>query len=307
MDERLRAHTGPGVPTRPSPLSTGQRPKPSTPPRRVALFTTCMVDQFMPEVAESVARVLAALGVEIDVPEAQTCCGQPAFNSGFWGDARTVARRFLDVFSADGLIVTPSGSCAAMVRNFYPELFHGQPNEVERARSVGDRVWEFSEFVVDVLGRADLGGRLGETATYHKCCHLLREIGVDRQAAALLTGIGGLELRPLARAEVCCGFGGAFSVKMAPISTAMLSEKLDNVIATGAKTLVAGDTGCIMHMAGGLRRRGSDVEVVHLAQLLDRALQARLTPGLLRQAPPTDSGPSQAGASPMQGESRAGR
>ncbi len=257
---------------------TGQRPKPATPPKRVSLFTTCLVDQFMPEVAESVVRVLGRLGVEVEVPEAQTCCAQPAFNSGSWGDARPVARRFLDVFSGDGLIVTPSGSCAAMVRNFYPELFREQPAEVERARRAGDRVWEFSEFVVDVLGRADLGGRLDGAATYHKCCHLLRELGVDRQPAALLAGVKGLELRPLERADVCCGFGGTFSVKMAPISTAMLNEKLDYVQATGAKTLVAGDAGCIMHMAGGLRRRGSDVQVIHTAQLLDRALQARPTP-----------------------------
>jgi L-lactate dehydrogenase complex protein LldE len=257
---------------------TGQRPRPATLPKRVSLFTTCLVDQFMPGVAESVVRVLGRLGVEVDVPEAQTCCGQPAFNSGFWGDARPVARRFLDVFGGEGLIVTPSGSCAAMVRNFYPELFRDQPAEVERAQRAGGRVWEFSEFVVDVLGRADLGGRLDGAATYHKCCHLLRELGVDRQPAALLAGVKGLELRPLERADVCCGFGGTFSVKMAPISTAMLNEKLDNVQATGAKTLVAGDAGCIMHMAGGLRRRGSDVDVVHVAEFLDRALQARPTP-----------------------------
>ncbi|MSQ35064.1 MAG: (Fe-S)-binding protein [Dehalococcoidia bacterium] len=255
-----------------------QRPKPTALPKRVSLFVTCLVDQFMPETGESVVRVLERLGVEVDFPEGQTCCGQPAFNSGFWSDAKPVARRFLDVFEGENLIVTPSGSCAAMVRNFYPELFHDEPETLARVRQTADRVWEFSEFIVDVLGRADLGGALDEKATYHKCCHLLRELNVDRQPAALLAGVKGLALAPLERAEVCCGFGGTFSVKMSPVSTAMLNEKLDNVAATGAKTLIAGDAGCIMHMAGGLRRRRSDVQVVHMAQLLDRALARIPTP-----------------------------
>ena len=239
------------------------------------LFVTCLVDQFQPEVGESVVNVLERLGVEVVFPEGQTCCGQPAFNSGYRADARPVARRFLDVFEGEDLIVTPSGSCAAMVRNFYPELFHNEPRELERARRVGERVWEFSEFIVDVLGRTDLGAQMSGSATYHRCCHLMRELGVDRQPSALLSNVKGLELRPLERAEVCCGFGGTFSVKMPDISTAMLNEKLDNVVATGAKTLVAGDAGCIMHMAGGLRRRRSDVQVVHIAQLLDRATGER--------------------------------
>ncbi len=247
------------------------RPKPQTPPKSVSLFVTCLVDQFQPGVAESAVRVLERLGVEVNVPEGQTCCGQPAFNSGFRADAAPVARRFLDVFEGDDLIVTPSGSCAAMVRNFYPELFRDDPALLARSRQVGDRVWEFSEFIVDVLGRTDLGLKSESTATYHKCCHLLRELGVDRQPQALLGGTQGLTLKPLNRAEVCCGFGGTFSVKMADISTAMLNEKLDNVAATGARMLVASDAGCIMHMAGGLRRRGSPVQTVHLAEFLDRA------------------------------------
>ncbi len=235
------------------------------------LFVTCLVDQMAPQVGESVVRVLERLGVEVSFPRSQTCCGQPAFNSGYRADARPVAKRFLDVFEGDDLIVTPSGSCAAMVRNFYPELFHDDPKLLARARRTGERVWEFSEFIVDVLGRSDLGGRLEGSATYHKCCHLLRELGVDRQPEALLKGVKGLELRSLSRAEVCCGFGGTFSVKMADISTAMMNEKLDSVQATGARMLIAGDAGCIMHMQGGLRRRGQDTEVVHIAQLLDRA------------------------------------
>jgi L-lactate dehydrogenase complex protein LldE len=237
----------------------------------VTLFVTCLVDQFMPEVAESVVNVLEGQGIAVDVPRAQTCCGQPAFNRGFRKDAVPIARRFLEIFEGDAPIVTPSGSCAAMVRNFYPELFEHDPAALARARAEGARVWEFSEFLVDVLGVESAGAERRMSATYHKCCHLLRELGVDRQPAALLNSVKGLEVKPLERAEVCCGFGGAFSVKMSDISTAMLNEKLDNVVATGAETLVASDAGCIMHMAGGLRRRGSKTRVLHLAQVIDPA------------------------------------
>ena len=239
-------------------------------PRRVNLFVTCLVDQFMPNVGMSVVNILEARGIEVHFPPDQTCCGQPAFNSGFRSDARPVAARFLDIFEAtDGPIVCPSGSCAAMVRNFYPDLFRDHPEELARAAKIAPRVYEVTEFIVDVLGIEDLEVRKDIDATYHRCCHLLRELHVDQQPMALLDNVGGLDLKPMVRDEVCCGFGGAFSVKMSDISTAMLDEKLDNVLATGVSTLIAGDTGCIMHMQGGLRRRGSDVQVVHIAELLD--------------------------------------
>ena len=245
---------------------------PKTKPKRVTLFATCLVDQFYPEVAESVVTVLGRLGAEVDVPKKQTCCGQPAYNSGYWPDARAVAIRFLDVFDGEGPIVVPSGSCGAMVRHHYAALFRDDPVQLERSRKLGNRLFEFSEFVVDVLGRSDAMGRNNGAITYHQCCHLLRDLGIDRQPRALLEGVDGPELRPLERADVCCGFGGTFAVKMADISSAMLDEKLDNVEATGAKTLVAGDAGCIMHMAGGLRRRGSAIRVAHLAQFVDESM-----------------------------------
>ena len=253
----------------------------SSSPPRVQLFVTCLVDQFRPEVGESVVNVLERLGVEVDFPEGQTCCGQPAFNSGFRTEARDVARHFLDVFDAtEGPIVVPSGSCGAMVRNFYADLFEDEPADLERARRVAERTYEFTEYLVDVLGRSDLatatsGPALDDTATYHQCCHLERELGIDHQPNDLLTGIKGLEMLPMERAEVCCGFGGAFAVKFSDISTAMLDEKLDNAAATGAATIVAGDTGCIMHMAGGLRRRGSKQRVRHIAEVLDEAMSSR--------------------------------
>ncbi len=249
-------------------------------PTRVQLFVTCLVDQFRPEVGESVVNVLERLGVEVEFPEGQTCCGQPAFNSGFRSEAREVARHFLDVFDASSdPIIVPSGSCGAMVRKFYSEMFEGDRAEQERARRVGERIYEFTEFLVDVLGEDDpfsgLGAQLKDTATYHQCCHLERELGVDHQPAELLGRVNGLEMLPMNRPEVCCGFGGTFAVKFADVSTAMLDEKLDNAAATGASTIVAGDTGCILHMAGGLRRRGSDQQVRHIAEILDEATGPR--------------------------------
>ena len=245
---------------------------PETRPDRVSLFVTCLVDQFYPEVGESVVNVLERLGVEVDVPAEQTCCGQPAYNSGYWDEARAVAARFLDVFDRDGPIVVPSGSCGAMVKHHYAALFRDDPVQLERSRQLGNRLYEFSEFVVDFLDQSDALGRNSGDVTYHACCHLLRELGIDEQPRALLDGVAGHEIRPLERADVCCGFGGTFAVKMPDISTAMLDEKLDNVEASGAKTLVAGDAVCIMHMAGGLRRRGSQVRVAHLAQYLDESM-----------------------------------
>ena len=239
-------------------------------PTKVNLFVTCLVDQFAPSVGKSVVNVLEANGIEVEFPPDQTCCGQPAFNSGFRNDARPVAARFLDIFEAtEGPIICPSGSCAAMVRNFYRDLFRDQPDDLKRAERLSKRIYEFTEFIVDVLGIKDLGLQTNIDATYHRCCHLLRELHVDEQPASLLENVQGLDLRRMERDEVCCGFGGMFSVKMSDISTAMLDEKLDNVLETGASTLIAGDTGCIMHMQGGLRRRGSDVQVVHIAELLD--------------------------------------
>ena len=239
-------------------------------PRRINLFVTCLVDQFMPNIGVSVVNILESRGIEVYFPPDQTCCGQPAFNSGFRNEARPVASRFLDIFeSNEDPIVCPSGSCVAMLRKFYKDLFRGYPEELERAQRLSERVYEFTEFIVDVLGIEDLEVRKEIRATYHRCCHLLRELHIDYQPQTLLKNVEGLELRTMVRDEVCCGFGGAFSVKMSDVSTAMLDEKMDNVLATGASMLIAGDTGCIMHIQGGLRRRGQDVQVVHIAELLD--------------------------------------
>ena len=244
-------------------------------PERVTLFATCMVDQLAPDIGVSTVEVLEYLGLRVDFVDEQTCCSQPAFNSGFRSEALPVARRFVELFeNVEGPIVVPSGSCAAMVRNYYPELFRDYPDLAGRAERVAERLYEFTEFIDRFFGADSLKGRLNDTATYHKCCHLLRELGVDRPPLELLGNIEGLEMTPLERADVCCGFGGAFSVKMPDISSAILDEKLDYIEATGAKTVVAGDTGCIYQMQGGLRRRGSKVQVVHIAEILAQSLPA---------------------------------
>ena len=243
-------------------------------PVRVTLFVTCVVDQFYPEIGESVVNVLERQGVSVDFPAAQTCCGQPAFNAGFTDDARAVAERFLEVFEGDDPIVVPSGSCGAMVRNLYGELFREDPELLRKAKAIGERLFEFSEFLVDVLKRPDLAASLDGSATYHQCCHLLRELGVDVQPKSLLGSIEGLEMREMEQPEVCCGFGGTFAVKFPELSAAMLNDKLDNATATGADMLVASDATCLMHMEGGIRRRGDSIKPLHLAQLLDRATDA---------------------------------
>jgi L-lactate dehydrogenase complex protein LldE len=245
-------------------------------PERVTLFASCMVDQLAPSVGISTVDVLENLGVSVDFLDDQTCCGQPAFNSGFRSEAFPVAERFVDIFEkVDGPIVVPSGSCAAMVRNYYGDLFRDDPKLAERAKLVGERLYEFTEFISRFFGIDAITGRMPGSATYHKCCHLLREVGIDEEPVKMLEQVEGLDLRPLERADVCCGFGGSFSVKMPDISSAILEEKLDYVEATGADTLIAADTGCVYQMQGGLRRRGSDVQVVHIAEVLAESMRNR--------------------------------
>jgi len=251
-----------------------ENPSNPTIPDRVTLFASCMVDQLAPAVGESTVDVLEHLGVTVDFLDDQTCCGQPAFNSGFRSEAFPVATRFIEIFEkVEGPIVVPSGSCAAMVRNFYGDLFRDDERMIGRARNVGDHLYELTEFISSFFGTDAVVGQLSDDATYHKCCHLLREIGIDEQPIEMLSNIDGLNLTPLERDDVCCGFGGAFSVKMPDISSAILDEKLDYIESTGAKTVVAADTGCVYQMQGGLRRRGSDVQVVHIAEILAMSIR----------------------------------
>ncbi len=243
-------------------------------PDRVTLFASCMVDQLAPAVGVSTVEVLEFLGVSVDFLDDQTCCGQPAFNSGFRSEAYPVAQRFVELFEqVDGPIVVPSGSCAAMVRNYYGDLFRDDKQLASRAKQVGDRLYELTEFISRFFGTDAIDGRLKTSATYHKCCHLLREVGIDEEPIEMLSGIDDLTMTPLERADVCCGFGGAFSVKMPDISSAILDEKLDFIEATSSETVIAADTGCVYQMQGGLRRRGSSVQVLHIAEILAESIK----------------------------------
>jgi L-lactate dehydrogenase complex protein LldE len=236
--------------------------------KRVSLFVTCIVDQLFPKVGMAMAEVLESAGWKIDFPEAQTCCGQPAFNSGYRDEARTVARHFLDVFNDAEYIVVPSGSCTSMIGHHYAELFHKEPETLARVHSLETRVWEFSKFLLEVAKVDDVGARFDDVVTYHDSCHALRELGIKEGPRRLLGKVRGLELREMTPAEECCGFGGTFAVKFGELSGAMARTKLDAIMRTGARTVVSIDSSCLMQIQGVLSRAGSDIRTLHLAEVL---------------------------------------
>jgi len=229
---------------------------------RVGLFVTCLADTLFPEVGKATVTVLERLGLEVVFPAEQTCCGQMHLNSGYPDEARALARRFVEIFEPFDAVVSPSASCVALVREHYPRLLAGDD------RGVPSRTWELSQLLVERLGVADVGSGFEGTVTYHPTCHSLRHLRVGDAPLQLLRGVSGLELVELPEAEECCGFGGTFAVKNADVSAAMLDEKLGNVLATGADSVCACDASCLMHMGGGLRRRGAAVRPLHLAEIL---------------------------------------
>ncbi|MBI1882223.1 MAG: (Fe-S)-binding protein [Chloroflexi bacterium] len=250
-------------------MSQSSPEQPTSLPKRAQLFVTCLVDNFFPDVGFAVVKILEDLGLAVEFPQAQTCCGQPAFNGGLWDDARAMARHTINVLSqSDAPIVVPSGSCAEMLIHHYPEILAGDMTYATQAKEVAQRTYEISQFLVDILGVADLQAHASGCLTYHASCHGLRGLGLSEQPRQLLGHVKGIELKELPEAEACCGFGGLFAVKMGNISGAILQRKLDNIEATGADTIVGGDVSCLMHIAGGLRRRGSRVRVKHLAEVL---------------------------------------
>jgi len=235
---------------------------------RVALFTTCLVDQLFPDVARATLRVLERVGVAVAVPAAQTCCGQLPFNEGCWDDARRIARHHLAVFREADAIVTPSGSCAGMVRHFYPVLFEGDPPAAAVAGPVGARTYELSEFLATRLGLTDVGAAFSGRVTYLVSCHGYRELGLYEAPLRLLRAVRGLEYVPLPAADECCGFGGAFAVKMEPLSSAMLRSKVDAVRRSGAGVVTGTDASCLMHLGGALSRANVGIRALHLAEIL---------------------------------------
>lgn len=236
---------------------------------RIQLFVTCMIDTLAPEIGECVVEVLEKAGAQIEVPEGQTCCGQPAFNGGFWDESRAMARHTIEVFGdGDAPVVIPSGSCGYMIAHHYPELFEGDPVWYPRAVKLSGRIRELTEYLVDELGVTDLGASYDGKLTYHASCHLLRGIRIHRQPMSLLSQVQGAEIVPLEEEQECCGFGGLFSIKFGDISSEMLKRKLDNIEATGADHVVGCDLSCLLNINGGLHRRKSKVTGVHIAQLL---------------------------------------
>ncbi len=238
--------------------------------RQVQLFVTCLVDTFFPEVGLAMVDVLRRLGVAVDFPRDQTCCGQPTFNAGLRTEARRIAEHTIRTFEAvQGDVVLPSGSCAHMIRHNYPELFADDPDWEPRARALASRTYEFTEYVVDVMRYADLGARWDGPLAYHPTCHLHRGLGIDRQPRLLLANVRGAEVRELPEAQDCCGFGGIFSVEQPELSAEMLKRKIKNLETTQAPTLVVCDAGCLMHIQGGLHRNRMPQRVVHIAEVLN--------------------------------------
>jgi L-lactate dehydrogenase complex protein LldE len=234
---------------------------------RVSLLVTCLGDALFPDVGVATVRLLRRLGVDVDFPQGQTCCGQPFFNSGYHTEARTLARHTIETFDNGQLVVTPSGSCAAMVKLEYPELFHRDAVWHKRAEDLQQRTHELSNFLIHVLGVENVGARFEAKVTYHMACHL-RGLGLVNEPERLLQQVKGLEYVPLERRDECCGFGGSFSIRYPGISGAMVQDKVTLIEQTGADAVVATDAGCLMNIAGCLRRRGSKIRTLHLAEVL---------------------------------------
>jgi L-lactate dehydrogenase complex protein LldE len=235
---------------------------------RVALLVTCLVDLFRPSVGFAAAKLLEEAGCDVIVPRAQTCCGQPAYNSGDKDDAKSIARQVIEVFAGYDYVVAPSGSCAGMVKVHYPELFSDEPAMLTKAKEMAARTWELVSFLVDVRGIKSVAAACTKSATYHDSCSGLRELGVKGQPRQLLASVDGLALKELPGAEICCGFGGTFAVKYPEISGKMASDKIADIVATGADCVLAGDLGCLLQIAGRLSRAGSAVQARHIAEVL---------------------------------------
>jgi L-lactate dehydrogenase complex protein LldE len=242
--------------------------------KRVAYFVTCIADTVFPEIGEAAFEVLARAGVTPEFPLGQTCCGQPAFNAGFTDEARQVAEHFVEVFAGYEAIVTPSGSCASMVKHYYPALFRGHPRQAD-ALHIAARTYELTEYLVDVLGVRDLGVALPRPtrAAIHDACHGYRGLGIARQPRLLLSHVRNLTLVEMIDHDQCCGFGGLFAIKMSAISGAMLRDKLAAIQDADCDLVITGDASCMMHINGGLSRAGSPKRVVHIAQVLAGALK----------------------------------
>jgi len=235
---------------------------------RVSIFVTCVVDQIFPAIGIAMTEVLECIGYEVEFRERQTCCGQPAFNTGYRDEARQVARHFIDVFRDAEAIVVPSGSCTSMIAHHYADLFPDDPPMLAAAQSLGGRVFEFSRFLLEVAGVDDVGARFDGVVTWHDSCHALRELGVRDGPRRLLERVEGLTLREMDAAEECCGFGGTFSVKFPEVSGGMARTKIESIVRTDARAVVSADASCLMQLQGAMHKAGLRIRTMHLAEVL---------------------------------------
>jgi L-lactate dehydrogenase complex protein LldE len=240
----------------------------TTSPQSATLFVQCLVDILYPDVGEAMVAILRKLELPVDCPTRQTCCGQPVFNAGYRREARIAAERFIRIFEKAEAVVCPSGSCVHMVRRHYPDLFRASPGWRRRAESLGEKIFELTQFLVDVMGVEDLGARFDGRITWHDSCQALRGLGVSQQPRRLIAKIAGAELVEMRDSDRCCGFGGLFAVKYPEISTAMVDDKVRAILATGAEAVAGLDMGCLMNIQGRLSRMKSTVQVLHIARLL---------------------------------------
>lgn len=234
---------------------------------KVQLFVPCFVDQLFPQAAFNMVKVLRKAGCTVTYNEKQTCCGQPAFNAGFWDDARTVCSKFLDDFHTEDYIVAPSASCVGFVRNYFGKLF-SEGADAAKAKAIGEKIYEFSDFLVNVLQQTSFPAKLQGVATYHDSCAALRECKIKTEPRQLLANVAGLQLVELQDVETCCGFGGTFAVKFEPISIGMGEQKVENALATGADYLISTDLSCLMHLDGYIKKQHHPLKVMHLADVL---------------------------------------
>lgn len=241
--------------------------------KKVSLFIPCLVDTFLPAIATAMAAILERLGVEISYHDEQTCCGQLAVNAGYRGYAIDAAKRFLTIFGEDEAIVSPAGSCVWTVKHHYPELLKDEPTWARRAEEVASRIYEFSQYVVDVLHVTDLGAHYNGKVTYHESCHILRGLGISDQPKRLLSSVSGAELVPLFASDMCCGFGGEFSTRYHFISEEMVKEKVNHFLSSGADVLVTCEPGCYLNISGYMHRHIVGKNVIHIANFLANSVR----------------------------------
>jgi L-lactate dehydrogenase complex protein LldE len=235
---------------------------------KVSLFVTCLVDMFQSGVGKATVELLERLGCEIDFPETQVCCGQPAYNSGYVKESKEAMKNMIKAFEHSDYVVTPSGSCGTMFKE-YPHIFKGDPIWESKAQTLADKTYELTQFIVDVLKVEDVGAKLEGKATYHTSCHMTRLLGVKDAPFKLLSHVKGLDVEMLPNAHNCCGFGGTFSVKMGQISEQMVDEKVECAVDTGADYLIGADCGCLMNIGGRIERKGKPIKVMHIAEVLN--------------------------------------